>query len=46
MYSNGAGEHLVGIREGQKVAQTIDYASAPAGINNLVGEIRHYNATE
>ena len=46
MYSGGAGEHLVGIKEGQEAAQTIDYASAPAGMNNLVGDIRHYNATE
>ena len=46
MYSGEAGEHLVGIKQGQEAAQTLDYASAPAGMNNLVDEIRHYNATD
>ena len=37
---------MEGIKEGQEASHTLDYASAPAAMNNLVEGIRHYNATE
>ena len=37
---------MVGIKDDREASQTLEYATAPAAINNLVEDGRHYNATE